>query len=46
MVDGPRCEGDEQQNNVNSKTDELRTILLIVNLSSLVLQMNKHAEYV
>lgn len=41
----PRREGDEQQKKDDTKTDELWTILPIVELSSLVLGMNKHAEY-
>lgn len=35
--DDPHCEGDEKQNKVEAKTDELWTILLIFNLSPLVL---------
>lgn len=41
----PQSEEDEQQNKDDAKTDELWAILPIVELSSLVLGTNKHAEY-
>lgn len=43
--DDPRREGGEQQHKDDAKTDALWTILPIVELSSLVLGMDKHAEH-
>lgn len=45
FIEDTVAEGDEQQNKDTAKADELWTILPIAELSSLVLGMNKHAEY-